>query len=508
MTDTSEAAAPSTPVEQLVGMLVDGFVKARAGSVQDEHAGRLAANKAYIEDLEQEMKPLVGQVVDRLLAIEELPPEIRALLTEASEPGHQYGWIIQIGIYIAAMVEVIPMFLQVASQGIRNILWQHNTVVPISPADAADMVIRGVLSNDDGATQAAMSGVSHSDFNNLVDITGEPPGPMDFLKLWLRGDATDDELTHAILYSRIRDEFIPYMKMMAYTQMSPPDAIMAAIKEVVDLPTAKALFVRGGGLDSDFDTLYQAAGDSIGIQQVLTLWKFGLTTEDEVNKALGRSRINPMFYPLAKLTHFHPLSAFQISKAITSGTITPAQGEQWLVQNGVPQDQAHALANAHSSGGTTKAHSETETMVTQAYDDHLLGHAEAYQALLDIGYHADVATLILNIADAKYALKQQGHAVTVVRANYTSHRISRGTASSDLDALQVPAAARDEWLRTWDLEIAAHPKTLTAVQLADAGAKKLLSEDVVFARIQQEGYTAEDAKVLMELHKATPPAGA
>jgi hypothetical protein len=509
MTDET-APAPEPPpnnAERLAAIVADAWAQSRRAVLDDETAANADARTEWLETLEREQLPTLERLFAQHLERTDLPDGLTALLENMVAPQHQSNVIAQIFGILGAALAFFPEAGAIELQNTMNSLRQSYTFVPVSPADLADAVIRGVLTQGAAEPEAAKSAVSPENFATLVDITGEPPGPIDMLKLKLRGDITDAELTHAIRYSRIRDEFIPAVKQLAYTQMSPADAIMAAIKEVVSLSDAQALFERGGGLAGDFDTLYQAAGDSIGIQQVLTLWKYGQTTEAEVNKALGRSRINPMFYALAKQTHFHPLSAFQIARAASAGTITPATAEDWLIKDGVPVDQAHALATAHSSGGTAKAHAETESMVTEAYSEQLLTHAEATTALTGIGYHADVAALLLDIADAKYALKAQATAVSVIRTGFTSHRISRNQASSDLDALHVPAAARDKWLADWDVEISAHPKTLTAVQLATAGKDGFLTPEVVYARIQQEGYTAGDAAVLMALHKAPLPAG-
>ncbi len=505
--EPAEPTADQTPAELLAETFMAALAKMREEHAPQEHAARNAGTTEYLEHLEREIAPLMGKVLGPYIGMEALPEEWRERFREAAEPEHVYGFLLAIVEYAGALMAMIPALGKVLVQPYLNDAWAGAPSIPLSPPDLADGSMRGIIPADYAAANAAMSGIAGNDFAYLVETSGEPPGPVDMLKLWLRGDMTEDELVAAIRFSRINDRYIPYVLKLAQSQMSPADAIMTAIKEVQTLDEAQALFERGGGFPSDFDILYQAAGDSIGIQQVLTLWKFGLTTEAEVDLALGRSRINPMFYPLAKLTHFKPLSAFQVSAAVKAGTITSAQAKTWLVQDGVPEDQATALSNVHGSTGTTKAHSETETLITEAYDLNLLDNADAHTALTNLGYTDAVATLILDVADAKYAAKQQTKAVAAIRTNYVDRRISRNAASSDLDALHIPAAARDVWLTDWDLEIATHPKVLTAIQLATAGKDGYLTPEVVYARIQGEGYTADDAKVLMQLHSAKLPPG-
>jgi hypothetical protein len=496
---------PETAAQRVASVFMGAWAKAKAASMPGEHASRHSAIDEHAERLEREIAPVMAKILGPYLESDALPPEWREVFQEAIAPEHTYGFLLAILEFFGAVLTILPALGAVSVQPYLNQAWAGAPSRPLSPADLADAVVRNVPVGGGGAVvNAAMSGIAGQDFNTLVAITGEPPGPVDMLKLWLRGAISTAELDHAIRYSRIRDEFIPAVHDLAYSQMTPADAIMAAIKQVVPQAEARALFVRGGGLDSDFEILYQAAGDSISIQQVLTLERFGLATPADVDAALGRSRINPMFYPLAKKTHFHPLPPFQITRALTSGTITPAVAETWLVQDGVPQDQAHALATAHGSTGTAKAHQETESLVVNAYNDHLLSEAQAITSLEAIGYHPDVATLIVEVANAKRAMQQQTHTVDAIRTDYVDRRIDRGGASAMLDRLQIPVAARDHWLATWDIEIAAHPKTLTPVQLADAAKKAILTPAVALTRIEQLGYTPGDAAIILELHGVKP----
>lgn len=509
MAEETETEAPAQ--DPRLQALVDAITTAmRNGSAQvagDDAKARHAAMADTLGEVAKSLAPHLAKLIpttDPITGLFEVkdPPSPGSVVGDALT-----AFFTNVGMVLGLIFTLTGELGRVRGQPIVNYAWQQYPDVPLSPADLADMVMRGIFDYGTAYAEAAMTGINGQRFDNLVKASGEPPGPIDMLKLELRGALPPGELDKAIRYSRIHDDYLPYVKMLAYTQMSAADAIEAAIKEVVPLSEARALFTRAGGLDGDFTTLYEAAGDSIGIQQALTLWKFGQITEQDVNLALGRSRINPIFYPIAKKTHFHPLSAFQIARAVSAGTITPATAEQWLIQDGTPPDQAHALATAHGSTGTAKAHTETMTLVSSAYEEQILTRAAAMTALTNIGYHADVANLILEVADAKRANKQQTQAVDVVRANYVARRIDRTQATNDLDVLQIPPDARNKWLVDWDLEIEARPKTLTAVQLATAGKDGFLPPADVYHRIVGLGYDASDAKVLMQLHKAPLPPG-
>ena len=150
---------------------VQAFIQAKASTAPVDHEERWKANTTFAESIEQEMAPLATELARGLLARDDLPPEIRALLEEASTPGHQFGWVVQVALFFGYILAFFPSLISISGQTLRNQLWQEALSVPISPADAADMVVREVLTEAEGACQAAMSGVSGDNFTNLVAIT-------------------------------------------------------------------------------------------------------------------------------------------------------------------------------------------------------------------------------------------------------------------------------------------------------------------------------------------------
>jgi len=84
-----------------------------------------------------------------------------------------------------------------------------------------------------------------------------------------------------------------------------------------------------------------------------------------------------------------------------------------------------------------------------------------------------------------------------IRAAYLTRRISKGTASNDLDQLGIPSAARDQWLTDWDIDLSTHVKTLTEAQIVAAMKKEVLTPDDAEVRLEQLGYSTQDAVILI-----------
>jgi hypothetical protein len=376
--------------------------------------------------------------------------------------------------------------------------------VPLSPPDAAEAVMRGVIDQDTGEGFAASSGVGAQVFADLIGITGEPPGAVDMVNLWRWGRISEDDLDTGLLFSRLNDKYIPMMKLLSQGFMSPADAIELAIKGVVSPEQGEVYFTQAGGQTDQWSPLYQAAGDAIGNEQVLSLYNQGLATQADVNEVFGRSRMNPIFYPLALQLRHKFLQPFQISSMLKAGTATPEQAAVWLTNLGYGPDQVQALVGGSPSTTIAKAKSETEAMVIAEYSEGIIDQAAAHNALINIGYSADEAGMLTNLEDAKGAKAERDTAISGVKASVIKGHISTQQASSALDTLGVPSSARDGLITAWGVEQSTQVKVLTEAQIGIAARNSVITYSEAMARWVKDGYSQGDAEILAAQYGGGP----
>lgn len=485
-------------------LLVDAVVGVRTGMLPAELAEKWKHNTAFFEGAEQEWAPLFQEVFADFLNDDTLPPGLKAMFAEGADPGHQTGFFIQVLAFIGMALAMIPAFGQVYVRGAVYELNQKTANVPLSPADAADAVMRGVLDDGSGAEQAAMAGVPTGTFETMVSLIGEPPGVMDMVALWRRGAISEGALEQGIRYSRIHDTYIPMVEQMAYTTMSPADAIELAIKGVVPPDAAQALFVAGGGLGEQFDELYQAAGDAIGNEQVLGLLNQGLATQADVDATFGRSRMNPIFYPLAMELRHKFLQPFQIAELLKANPSLADQATAWMTGLGFNAEQIAAFVATNIKGAVATTHTETETMITQLFTDQVITEDVAMSQLANLGYDVGSSTMILELAQAKQALSQRTTAVSAIRSALLARKIDTTQASGDLDQLGIPPAARDQWLAAWNVELTTKVAELTAVQLGEIAQAGVMDYTTLIARYVAMGYSQDDADLLAGYYGGGP----
>lgn len=486
----------STLGPHLVNLFTEGMVKAREALTPMENAEKWKHTTAWLEDLETEMAPFMGQVLGRALENPELPDDARALLEQMTQPNHQFGGILQLMGLLGAVFTVIPALGQAVMLKTVQAEWQNFPYQVLTPAEAAEGVMRGIVDQGTGEDYASRSGVGGSVFNDLVQLTGEPPGPMDMLSLWRRGFIGSGDVESALLFSRIKDVYIPWVLELAYQPMSAADAIETAIKGVVDVGTAQENFEIAGGMAEQFETLYEAAGNSIGTEQVLSLWNQGLAGEADVDATLGRSRLNPIFYPLAKLLRHKFLAPYQITQVLKAGGATPQQANEWMTNLGYGADQAAAIVASGTGGGAATSKAETEGFILTAYTDQVMSEAETLQSLVELGYTADVAAIMLANADMKRELSQRTGAVSAIKASYIARKITSAQATSLLGEINIPAAAINAWLTDWDVEQSAKINTFTLAQIGGFAKKGIIDYPTAVTMWQAMGWTLDEANIL------------
>ena len=409
--------------------------------------------------------------------------------------------------------------------------------VPLTPAVLADMSIRQLTIPPDASgidpalvTEAALSGVDPSRFAAMALDTGESYGIDQALALWHRGSfmpapvpnpdttpgappfiaggllgdtygITEAELDKVIYYSRVRDQFIGDLKKLSWSSMTGADAVNTLVKGRVDYDLAKAWFEASGGMPEQFDVLYEASGDSIGVEKAVELHAHKMISDGQLHDVITQSRINPRFYDVAKITNAHWLAPYQIEKAVAAGVVDGPTAMTWLIEQGYPEDQAAAFAATGLSGTVHSVKAETEGMILADYEAQILSEAEARDALKNLGYQDAAIPFILETFTARRVIAMRNAAITRARAAYIDRLITEAQVRVDLAALGMPTAAVEQFLTAWTIEQSLNVKRLSAAQVGKLAEDGIIDANNAVARWVQMGYAPEEAQLLLYIYQ-------
>ena len=367
-----------------------------------------------------------------------------------------------------------------------------------SPADLADMVVRGIKSEGEAAGVAEESGIPPSDFHDLTLLTGEPPGLQQLLEGYRRGFIGRAELERGIRQSRYRDEWIPLLEQLRYVPISVADAVNAVVQNHITAQEAASIADQNGLSPGSVGTLIETAGEPLSRTEMSELVNRGEATEAEFTQAMRESRVKDKYIPLAFALRRRIPPAREISTALSHGAVDQATAIRKIMDYGYSQQDAEIIAKSAAHVKTAAHKANITSAILAAYEEFLIPRDEALSLVEQMSYDKTEAEFIVQGADYRQATRFVTQAVNSVRSRYVARRITSQVASGDLDALGIPAAGRDNLLRLWTLERQDNVKVLSEAQVIRAMKKSAITPDEAMARLTAMGYSDADATILIE----------
>lgn len=398
-------------------------------------------------------------------------------------------------------------------QSISNEVWSLDPNVPLSPAEAAELVARGKLVRDQGAGIAEKSGIGADNFGHLVDGAKHAP-PFDALVEGVRrklisalgagGDGTTFAAGLADL--GIHERWWDMMAELVVNKPTGQAALQAYLQGQITRDRAYTLWLQAGEDPDWFQDAFNSEGTAPTPDMAGTMANRGIipwggegpgTTSFRQAFLEGPWR-NKWEPSMRRLMEYLPPPR-TVTAMVHAGSITDERALQlWEAEGLVPELAKAYLADAHhQKAAATKE--LTQAQIVQLYKDAKITQAQAEQLITKLGYSAANAALILSLANVQKADAHITAAINRVRTLYTAHKITAAAARKSLETLKVAPDQVTELMDLWDLEIGLNVKQLTPAQLTAAWNSKIITEAECAAELQHLGYTAFEVWVLMSL---------
>lgn len=455
---------------------------------------------AFLEELERELAPFVGPLNERLLDNDDLPDALRALLIEGGTPEHQIGTIIEGFIVLATLPFTLGALAAPWIQKTLNTEWSLNPFVPLSPQEAAVAVNKGHLTFSEGWIRAVNSGMAESEFQTLVDATGNPPGIETLMAMLRRGIIDASRFVIGVEQSNLRLEWAGELEQLVQGPPSPQAAILGVVQNHLDEASARTIMKQNGLDPSYYPWLYANTGRPPGPMQMIDAWNRGATDQATVEQAIRESDIKDKYVPTIIALREHLLPQKTVVAGVHQGVITADEALPLLLKLGISPTNAHYLILEGQNRATAASHHLSTSQIETAYEDGSIDRPTAQARLTGLGYVAADATFMLDLVDVKW--EQRLHAATIsrVRALYLNGTLTRTQASADLDAAQVTPAHRDLYLKEWDLVRSTPTRHLTEAQAASAYRKGLIGVADFRARLVAMGFAPTDVDLVVQLN--------
>ena len=500
-------ATGSNVGKRIADLVGEAVFKARVATSQLENDQRARFHHDTMEHLEREMAEPLRKIFGHLADDPETPEPMREYFREICGPTHQGTFLLSltafIGIGISGPAAAAAGFLQkLQADSMKQ--WAN---VRLTPQEAATAVVKGWLTIEQGFEQARYSGVGTDTFTEMVNLTGNPPGPQTLITMLNRNIINDDEFDKGIKEGLIRSEWGPMIKALRFGPPTAAETIVAEVEGHIDAGMAKSLLFDNGVDEAWHDLLFETAGEPPAPQQMLELLNRRVTDVATVEQAIRESRYKNKYIPLILEMRRHLMPERTVVSAISKGVLTHDQGVEHLLLLGFSADDAATLA---AEASTTKIgrHKEiAESLVVAAYEEGQSTHPEAVAMLGKLGYTEPESTFILQLADHRRETTFVNAGVRKIQTLFVSHHIDNAKASNALDSLGVAPQMRSNLLKLWGLERDANVPRLSVAQWQGLYKRGVIDDAGFVKAMEDYGYTARDAGYLLDLTAPAPRGG-
>lgn len=384
--------------------------------------------------------------------------------------------------------------------------WNLDPARVLTPETLAELVVKGWVDVGDAAHEATYSGINASRFQAMVDGTGNPPGPETLLSMLRRSIIDRSGFERGVKQGYTRNEWIEPLAALEYDLPAVSQLVEGVVQNHVD-PEAARLAAKANGLPEEWFTLYvDNAGNPPGPETTLTMMNRGIIDQAQATQALRESRLKDKYIPAFLQLARRRIPMRTVSTLIGHGVLSKPDAERYLQQLGFSGEDADLIIAAAPHTATSAAKEASLATIRSLYVDRIISRDEATADLEKIGYDARTADLLLQLADSQALQRIRNAAVTRIRGIFVSRRVDEANARSDLAKLGVAPDQVGYMIQLWTIERDANVKVLTPAQIVSAGKKGILDEQTVLDRLQADGYSADDARVLaMEGGAIAPP---
>lgn len=485
----------------------------------------------WLDGLEAHTASFTGPLMQMVLDNSNPPDAIKALLQEVIEPTAAFSAILEqiflFGIASTVIGTSIQPFLQEVSNELNTAAVAAGVARPLSPADIATMVVRGVAPGNApitplpgwAASTAAENGIDEQDMQAIVDSVGNPPAPQDLFEMIRRGIIDETQLEQGIREGDTRDEWIQYLTQLRYTTPTPIDLVRAAVQNQMDYATADSLAAQLGlepaGYINDnpdwFQLLFNIAGRPPGPEEVGRMANRGIVPFDGTGasattfaQAIAESDIKTKWTTaLQAIQQWWPNNG-EVRELLVNGAITAEVAQQYWAGNGVPAGLLPALLHqAQVQEITTEKALAKGNILTLLYDG-AISEDVALQLLGQIGISGATAQYTIEITGLRREIRALDMAIRKIGNLYVNYKLTATDATTALNTLGVPPDQITGMLTIWATEREQPVRLPTVEQLGKAVEYGVIDGATAISKAQLLGYTAYDAWLVLSAIAEAP----
>jgi hypothetical protein len=533
--EAEDAEHPAVKVADAVaGRIVEHLTKIAGNGAATESARKAQVLQAFSEMARAEFAPVMADLLSEASANMADDAPARKLLEVLQSPASDVIAVLTefLGI-IGAALALTGALGKIYSQETINTVYPQNAHVPLSPADAANLLQQDWTGNGTVgfgelglAAEAALSGISKDRFDALYYLSGNAPAPQELFEMFRRQIIGMDtvlpgqlSVTGGLKQGLTKDAWVEALSQLAYEWITSSDFVNAAVREQIPYDTAKTWAGKTGldittsvasGIDM-FDLLFDVAGRPPGPEEAARMAHRGIIDwtgtgpkATTFQQAIAESDLKTKWTDALQALSTYVLSNGEVTNLVRHGFISESDAPGYYALNGVPADLAHLMIETALVEQIATDRQLTKGEIGNMYKAGLLTETEALDALAVVGYHGSIGTELVALWGFQREASEFQRIIQVIGRQVIMGTVTAVNAQSTLEQMGVPDATVTILLKDWTLARQIEVQNISAAQIASAVYYGVETPEEGYKDLLARGYSEYDAWRMLSIRMHGP----
>lgn len=435
-------------------------------------------SKHLFQTIEDELKPVLIPLLDRIDATPGIPPEIKRVTEHLRFSEPITFTALAVGIIVALLMGLAmglaQPFARRIGQEIDHIA--QSGVMPIPQAFGA--LKRGTLSAEkyrDTLKDAGWSDELVKAFEGILEQR-VPAEALGHLKL--REVISESKLREELAKRGFAAEDIGYILKLMEVIPPLPDIIRMAVREAftpavvsrfqlhAELPGEMVAWAKKQGLSEDWARAYWASHWELpSLQMGFEMLHRGEISDDDVRLLIRTRDVSPFWRDKLLNISYTPYTRVDVRRMYEAGVLNKEQVYRSYRDIGYNHEKATNMTAFTIALSNAAERDLTKSEVLNGFKIGFFTQGETIAQLLALGYDQNeaeyyVSKVLYDLWQAE--IKEQ---VKYISQQYIANQIDEATVYAELGKLNLPAEQVNRYVREWDVKRQAKTKTLPAATL-------------------------------------------
>lgn len=460
------------------------------------------AIKALFQGIEDELKPVIEPLLDKIDGIDNLPPVVQSMTKHLrfSEP-LTFAAIASACI----MAGIVGLFLGMIAPFQRLMAQETDSYIHsarMTPSEAFAALQRGAISVTDYHNHLSDGGWSEELEQAWKVILAPLLDVGDLGRLYIRKEITERGFDGELAKRGYQSEEIAKIKTLLHVIPPLSDIITMAVREAftpeivqqfqlhAELPVKMVAWAEKQGLSKDWAEAYWASHWQLpSLQMGYEMLHRGEIDQEEMKMLVKAHDVSPFWRDKLIAISYNPYTRVDVRRMFNAGVIGVEEVYQNYRDLGSDHEKATNLTEFTVALSQSKERDLTKTEVLYGFEHAFFSSGETDELLFTMGYdqlESDYYKARVNYKRWQALVKQT---VQYVGQQYVAHQIDQTEVYSQLGELNLPSEQMNRYIRGWDLKRQAKTKTLTADRLLKFRVKEIISDTEFTTEMSGLGYS-------------------